>query len=82
MSPLDQIADFANIPLDIDVELGRRIMTLAEVLELRPASVIPIARSAGDNIDVLIGGTVVGYAEIVIIEEAVGVRITDFCQEE
>lgn len=82
MSPLDQIADFANIPLDIDVELGRRIMTLAEVLELRPESVIPIARSAGDNIDVLIGGTVIGYAEIVIIEEAVGVRITDFCQEE
>lgn len=82
MSPVDQIADFANIPLDIDVELGRRIMTLAEVLELRPASVIPIARSAGDNIDVLIGGTVIGYAEIVIIEEAVGVRITDFCQEE
>lgn len=82
MSPVDQIADFANIPLDIDVELGRRIMTLAEVLELRPDSVIPIARSAGDNIDVLIGGTVIGYAEIVIIEEAVGVRITDFCQEE
>ena len=82
MSPVDQIADFADIPLDIDVELGRRIMTLAEVLELRPESVIPIARSAGDNIDILVGGTVIGYAEIVIIEEAVGVRITDFCQEE
>ena len=82
MSPVDQIADFGDIPLDIEVELGRRAMTIAQILELRAESVIPIARSAGDNIDILVGGTVIGYAEIVIIEEAVGIRITDFCQEE
>lgn len=82
MSPVDQIADFGDIPLDIEVELGRRVMTIAQILELRPESVIPIARSAGDNIDIFVGGTVIGYAEIVIIEEAVGIRITDFCQEE
>jgi len=41
-----------------------------------------MARSAGDNIDILAGGTLIGYGEIVIIEDAVGVRITDFTQEE
>jgi flagellar motor switch protein FliN/FliY len=82
MSPLEQIADFADVPLEVEVELGRKVMTIAQVLELHPESVIRIARSAGDNIDILIGGTVVGYGEIVIIEDAVGVRITDFCLEE
>jgi len=28
-----------------------------------------------------VGGSVIGYGEIVIIEDAVGVRITDFCLE-
>jgi flagellar motor switch protein FliN/FliY len=82
MSPGEQIADFADVPLEVEVELGRRVMTIAQVLELHPESVIRIARSAGDNIDILVGGTVVGYGEIVIIEDAVGVRITDFCLEE
>jgi flagellar motor switch protein FliN/FliY len=39
---------------------------------------ITTARSAGENIDLVIGGARIGSGEIVIIEEAVGVRITDF----
>jgi flagellar motor switch protein FliN/FliY len=82
MSPAEQIADFADVPLDVEVELGRKIMTIAQVLEMHPDTVIRMGRAAGDNIDILVGGSVVGYGEIVIIEESVGVRITDFCLEE
>ncbi|HUA20739.1 MAG TPA: FliM/FliN family flagellar motor switch protein [Bryobacteraceae bacterium] len=82
MSPAEQIAAIAEVPLDVGVELGRRVMTIAQILELGPESVIRMARSAGDNIDILVGGTLVGYGEIVIIEDTVGVRITDFSQEE
>jgi flagellar motor switch protein FliN len=81
VSAVEQIADFADIPLQVEAELGRKVMTIAQVLELHPDSVIRIARSAGDNIDILVGGSVIGYGEIVIIEDAVGVRITDFCLE-
>jgi len=82
VSPVQQIADIADVPLDVGVELGRRVMTIAQILELGLESVIRMARSAGDNIDILVGGTLVGYGEIVIIEDTVGVRITDFSQEE
>jgi flagellar motor switch protein FliN/FliY len=82
MSPLQEIADLADVPVEVEVELGRRIMTIAQILELGPDSVIRMARSAGDNIDILVGGTLIGYGEIVIIEDAVGVRITDFGLEE
>jgi flagellar motor switch protein FliN/FliY len=82
MTPLEQISDLADVPVDVEVELGRRVMTIAQILELAPESVIRIARSAGDNIDILVGATLIGYGEIVIIEDTVGVRITDFRQEE
>ncbi|HYL77314.1 MAG TPA: FliM/FliN family flagellar motor switch protein [Bryobacteraceae bacterium] len=82
MTPLQEIADLADIPVQVEVELGRRVMTIAQILELGPDSVIRMQRSAGDNIDILVGGTLVGYGEIVIIEDAVGVRITDFSLEE
>jgi flagellar motor switch protein FliN/FliY len=82
VTPLQEIADLADVTVDVEVELGRRIMTIAQILQLGADSVIRMGRSAGDNIDILIGGALVGYGEIVIIEDAVGVRITDFSLEE
>lgn len=82
MTPLDEIAEVADVPVDVEVELGRRIMSIAQILELGPETVIRMGRSAGDNIDILVGDTLIGYGEIVIIDDAVGVRITDFRVEE
>jgi flagellar motor switch protein FliN/FliY len=82
MSPLEEIAHFADIPIDVEVELGRKVMTIRDILDLDVDSVIPISRSAGENIDIMAGNSLIGFGEIVIIEDAVGVRITDFCQEE
>ncbi len=64
------------------MELDRRILTLRDILELRKGTVIRMMRSAGENIDILIGGSLVGFGEIVIIEDAMGIRITDFNVEE
>lgn len=82
MPVLEELARFSDIPMNVDIELDRRIMTVRDILELQPGSVIKMSRSAGENIDVLVGGTLIGFGEIVIIEEAVGVRITDFVSEE
>ena len=82
MTPLQEIADLTDVTVDVEVELGRKIMTIAQILQLGQDSVIRMGQSAGDNIDILVGGTLIGYGEIVIIEDAVGVRITDFTLEE
>ena len=82
MTALEEIAGLADVPVQVEVELDRRVMTVGEILELDVDSVIRMTRSAGENIDILIGGTLIGFGEIVIIEDAVGVRITDFVREE
>lgn len=82
MSASEQIAHIADVPIDVEVELDRTVMTVAEVLDLNPGNVIRMSRSAGENIDILIGGALIGFGEIVIIEDTVGVRITDFSSED
>lgn len=81
MTVLEQTAHVANVPIDLEAELGRRMMTLRSILELRQGSVIRLPRSAGENIDILAGGHLLGSGEIVIIEERFGVRITDFRED-
>jgi flagellar motor switch protein FliN len=82
MKSLEQIAHLADLPVTIEVELDRRIMPLRDILALECGTVVKMTRSAGENIEVLVGGSVLGYGEIVIIEDTVGVRITDFHEEE
>ena len=76
--PLNEIARFADVPVKVEVELDRRLLTVREILDLNPGSVISMTRSAGENIDLYVGGKLVGYGEIVLIENNIGVRITDF----
>jgi flagellar motor switch protein FliN len=78
MNPQDEIALLSEVPVDIEIELDRRTMTAREVLEWEEGSVIGTGRSAGENIDIYIGGALCGSGEIVVIENALGVRITDF----
>ncbi|MBI5283295.1 MAG: FliM/FliN family flagellar motor switch protein [Candidatus Solibacter usitatus] len=82
MTAAEQIAPMADVALEVEVELDRRVMSLREMLDLNVGSVIRMTRSAGENIDILVGGALVGFGEIVIIEDTMGVRITDFNIEE
>lgn len=81
MTAFEEVAHLADIPLDVNAELDRTTMTVRGILDLQEGSVIRMHRSAGENIDLLFGGTVLGSGEIVIIDDAVGVRITDFREE-
>ncbi len=78
----EQIAPLEDVALDVEVELDRKTMTMRAVLELDKGSVIRMNRSAGENIDIRVGQALVAFGEIVIIEDSMGVRITDFNVEE
>ncbi len=81
MTPQEEIAYIADVPLDLEMELDRKTMPIQDILEWEPDSVIWLTRPAGDNIDVYAGGALLGFGEIVIIENTFGVRITDFSTE-
>ncbi|MFY9725602.1 MAG: FliM/FliN family flagellar motor switch protein [Bryobacteraceae bacterium] len=81
MNPQEEIAPLGEIPVEIEIELDRRIMTAREILRLEQGSVIETVRSAGENIDIYIGGVLCGSGEIVVIESTLGVRITDFRED-
>jgi flagellar motor switch protein FliN/FliY len=78
MTPTEEIAPFADVRVNVDVELDRRSLTVREVLQLGCDSVLKMSRSAGENLDIRIGGAMIGCGEIVISETTTGVRITDF----
>jgi len=82
MTPLEEIGHLADTPIEVEVELDRKTMTVRQILNLDVGVVEAMTRSAGENVDVLVDGTLIGYGEIVIIEEVMGIRLTDFRAED
>jgi flagellar motor switch protein FliN len=78
MNATEEITGFENVPLAVNVELDRRILTVREVLQLNVGKTLKMQRSAGENLDLRIGDALIGYGEIVISETTIGLRITDF----
>jgi flagellar motor switch protein FliN/FliY len=77
MDPLHEYAHLADVPLRVEALLDRLTMNLRAVASLEEGSVLTLTRSAGDNVDLWVGGIRLASGEIVVIENALGVRITD-----
>ena len=68
---------FGALPLTIDVTLECGPLAVERVFDLQPGTVLRSLRSAGDNVDIHVGGRLVAYGEIVALEGMTGVRITN-----
>ena len=78
MTPLEMIGAMGDVPVPVEIELDRKYMTVAEILALEPDSIMTLSRSAGENINIWVSDAFVATGEIVILEDTMGVRITDF----
>jgi flagellar motor switch protein FliN/FliY len=82
MTAGQEVAKIADVPIEIEVELDRVELKIGALLDLDVDSILEMPRSAGENLDIYIGGRLVGFGEIVIIENTMGIRITDFKSED
>jgi flagellar motor switch protein FliN/FliY len=66
-----------NVTLPVAVELGRVTMTIQEVLGIYEGSVIELERVAGEPVDILVSGKLLGKGEVVVVDDKFGIRITE-----
>ncbi|NLM20968.1 MAG: flagellar motor switch phosphatase FliY [Peptococcaceae bacterium] len=67
----------ADVPLQVNVELGKASKTIKEILELGPGSVVELDRLAGEPVDMFVNGKLIAKCEVVVINETFGIRITE-----
>jgi flagellar motor switch protein FliN len=77
----NHLGTLAQMPIELEGQLDSRIITMKEVLALEPGSLLRLERSAGENIDIFAGGSLLGFGEIVVVENKICIRVTDFREE-
>jgi flagellar motor switch protein FliN len=76
-NPSPRLDMLLDVPLEVGVELGRTRMTIQDLLQLGPGSVIELDKVAGEALDILVNGRLVARGEAVVVNDKFGVRITD-----
>ena len=66
-----------DVPLDLSVELGRARMSIQDLLNLSPGSIIELDKIAGEALDILINGRLVARGEAVVVNDKFGIRISE-----
>jgi flagellar motor switch protein FliN len=75
---LEDAGPFGDVPLEVEIEVDRRGMCLRDILELATGSVISFPKTAGDYLDIYVGGSPVARGEVVVLEKSIGIRVTTF----
>ncbi len=65
-----------DIAVEIRVEVGNSRLTISELLNLSPGSIIELDRTAGSPADLLVNGTKIGQGDVVVVDESYGIRLT------
>ena len=66
-----------DVSLNMKIEIGRTRLSIDQVLRLREGSVVELDKVAGDPVDVLVNNRLVAKGEILVLNEAFCIRITE-----
>ncbi len=68
---------FIDTVFRLDIELGRARLTIRELLDLDVGSLVELKKSAGEPIDVLCKDRVLIRGEVTVLEDNLGLRVTE-----
>jgi flagellar motor switch protein FliN/FliY len=71
-----------DVPVQVSAVLGRAKMDVGELLRLAPGAVLELDRKVGEAIDIYINNRLVARGEVVLVEEKLGVTMTEIIKAE
>jgi flagellar motor switch protein FliN/FliY len=71
-----------DVPVQVSAVLGRARMEVGDLLKLGPGTVLELDRKVGEAIDIYVNNRLVARGEVVLVEEKLGVTMTEVIKSE
>ncbi|WP_409018686.1 flagellar motor switch protein FliN [Brevundimonas vesicularis] len=76
------LATVFDVPVNISAVLGKAHMSVAQLLKLNRGSVLELDRKVGEAIDIFVNNRLVARGEVVVVEDRLGVTMTEIIKTE
>lgn len=71
-----------DVPVNITVLLGKTSMPVNQLLKLGRGAVLELDKKVGEPIDIMVNNRLVARGEIVVVEDRIGVTMTEIVKAE
>jgi flagellar motor switch protein FliN len=71
-----------DVPVQVSAVLGRAKMDVGQLLKIGPGAVLELDRKVGEAIDIYVNNRLVARGEVVLVEEKLGVTMTEIIKAE
>jgi flagellar motor switch protein FliN/FliY len=71
-----------DVPVQVSAVLGRSKTDVGELLKLGPGTVLELDRRVGEAIDIYVNNKLVARGEVVLVEDKLGVTMTEIIRTE
>ncbi|MEO5338357.1 MAG: flagellar motor switch protein FliN [Magnetospirillum sp. WYHS-4] len=71
-----------DIPVQVSAVLGKASMQVGQLLKLGRGAVVELDRKVGEAIDIYVNNRLVARGEVVVVEERLGVTMTEIIKTE
>lgn len=71
-----------DVPVQVSAVLGRARMDIGQLLKLGPGTVLELDRKVGEAIDIFVNNRLVARGEVVLVEEKLGVTMTEIIKSD
>ncbi len=71
-----------DIPVQISAVLGRSNMQVSQLLKLGRGAVVELDRKVGEAIDIYVNNRLVARGEVVVVEDKLGVTMTEIVKSD
>lgn len=75
------LAPVFDVPVRISAVLGKTRIDVNELLSLKRGSVLELDRKVGEAIDIYVNNRIVARGEVVIVDDQLGVTMTEIIKE-
>ncbi|WP_120510697.1 flagellar motor switch protein FliN [Photobacterium salinisoli] len=75
--PSRDINFFKKIPVTVTLEVSSTEVSLGELMKAGEGSVIELDKLNGEPLDVKVNGSLMGHAEVVVVNDKYGLRLID-----
>ena len=71
-----------DVPVQVAAVLGKSNMQVSQLLKLGRGAVVELDRKVGEAIDIYVNNRLVARGEVVVVEERLGVTLTEIIKSE
>ncbi|MDD1781885.1 flagellar motor switch protein FliN [Enterovibrio sp. ZSDZ35] len=76
-APERDLSFFKKIPVTVTLEVASKEIALGDLMKAGEGSVIELDKLNGEPLDVKVNGSLMGHAEVVIVNDKYGLRLID-----